>query len=88
MVFLYLRICFVGREDALREPPLGELPSDVSAERECSGVKIKRFEVEQRAREIIFIPSGWHHQVHNMASAVLLWIILFIHLLKLSSSIY
>ena len=26
----------------------------------------KRFEVEQNSGEIIFVPSGWHHQVHNM----------------------
>ena len=26
----------------------------------------KRFEIIQRSGEVIFVPSGWHHQVFNM----------------------
>ena len=28
----------------------------------------KRFEVVQEAGEVIFLPSGWHHQVFNLVS--------------------
>eukprot|EP00941_MAST-03F_sp_MAST-3F-sp1_P003752 g3752.t1 len=31
---------------------------------------INRFEVIQEMGDIIFVPSGWHHQVHNLTDAI------------------
>ena len=28
----------------------------------------KKFIITQNPGEIIFVPSGWHHQVHNMVT--------------------
>jgi len=62
--------CFfgVGHEDILRDAR-GQLPNDVSIlQSSQSGAKVKRFEVIQNAGDVIFIPSGWHHQVYNEVS--------------------
>lgn len=28
----------------------------------------------QEAGEIVFVPSNWHHQVHNLVSEISIWI--------------
>ncbi|XP_067934805.1 2-oxoglutarate and iron-dependent oxygenase JMJD4-like [Watersipora subatra] len=57
-----------GGEDKLKDK-LGNLPFDVSTEQYASvahHLYKQRMEVVQEAGEAIFIPSGWHHQVHNL----------------------
>lgn len=34
----------------------------------CNNKTLKSFEVIQEAGQIIFVPSGWHHQVWNLVN--------------------
>ncbi|XP_032951685.1 2-oxoglutarate and iron-dependent oxygenase JMJD4 isoform X2 [Rhinolophus ferrumequinum] len=61
-----------GQEETLRDCH-GSLPYDVTAftlldsRQHCS----PPLEVTQEAGEMVFVPSGWHHQVHNLSGVVL-----------------
>ncbi|KAG0429129.1 hypothetical protein HPB47_023936 [Ixodes persulcatus] len=60
-----------GDEDALRDSE-GKLPYDVTLP-ECARsdtVKKLGITVTQEAGEVIFVPSGWHHQVHNLEDTI------------------
>ena len=35
-----------------------------------SGVTLSYFEIIQRRGEVIFVPSGWHHQVENVEDTI------------------
>lgn len=65
-----------GQEDFLRDTH-GNLPYDVtSTELQDRGLyphseeACQPLEIIQEAGEIIFVPSGWHHQVYNLVRTV------------------
>jgi hypothetical protein len=65
-----------GEEDCLKDIN-GHLVFDVNSEELKDPSKYPnynrlkhRFEVIQSAGEIIFVPSGWHHQVYNMEDTI------------------
>ncbi len=59
-----------GDEDHLRDG-LNNLPYDV---REPTGgeraARARRFEIIQESGDLIFVPSLWHHQVHNLEDTI------------------
>jgi len=55
-----------GDEEKLRDRN-GHLPFDVN-ETMLRAAGVKYFEVMQNSGEVLFVPSGWHHQVYNMVS--------------------
>jgi len=63
---------FEGTENLLKDS-LGNLPFDVKVAPFTNTDHPSyrhRVEVIQGQGEIIFIPSGWHHQVHNLVSLI------------------
>jgi len=55
-----------GDEEKLKDVN-GHLPFDVN-ETMLHAAGIKYFDVTQNRGEVLFVPSGWHHQVHNLVS--------------------
>ena len=55
---------FPGEEEKLKDKH-GNLPFDL---RECNLEGIRKVEVTQREGEVLFVPSGWFHQVHNLVN--------------------
>ena len=65
----------VGKETLLMDK-LGNLPFDVTKSPYNSQDHESyqhRLEVIQESGEVIFVPSGWHHQVHNLVSDIYLY---------------
>lgn len=61
-----------GSEDTLRGPD-GRLPYDITLlEHNCAhnAYRSPGLTVTQEAGEVIFVPSGWHHQVHNLEDTI------------------
>ncbi|XP_066928511.1 2-oxoglutarate and iron-dependent oxygenase JMJD4-like [Clytia hemisphaerica] len=57
-----------GEEDKLRDN-FGNLPFDVSS-LSLDEMDITYFVTFQKSGEVIFVPSGWHHQVFNLEDTV------------------
>ena len=55
-----------GDEEKLKDRN-GQLPFDVD-ESMLRTAGAKYFEVVQNCGEVLFVPSGWHHQVYNLVS--------------------
>ena len=47
-----------------------ELEEDTTKYPNYSKFNDQRFEIIQEEGQIIFVPSGWHHQVYNLVSFV------------------
>ena len=66
----------IGKETLLMDK-LGNLPFDVTKSPYNSQDHESyqhRLEVIQESGEVIFVPSGWHHQVHNLVSDIFIQI--------------
>jgi len=61
-----LVILMIGDEEKLKDRN-GRLPFDVD-EMMLGAAGAKYFEVVQNRGEVLFVPSGWHHQVYNLVS--------------------
>jgi len=57
----------IGDEEKLKDRN-GHLPFDVDESMLCAA-GVKYFEVVQNRGEVLFVPSGWHHQVYNLVSS-------------------
>lgn len=61
-----------GQEQPLYDQ-FRNLPADVNEE-QCRQIidanKLQVFEITQEAGQTIFVPSGWHHQVWNVADTI------------------
>lgn len=76
--FLFYCGKILGEEECLKDVH-GQLVFDVNSEDLKNPKKYPKFtelkhriEVTQLPGEIIFVPSGWHHQVFNLVSLLLL----------------
>ena len=62
-----------GEERKLKDK-LGNLVYDVESEEakelEEKNGPIQKFEVIQNSGEVVFVPSGWHHQVSNLEDTI------------------
>ena len=65
-----------GRKKWLLYPPgvechlkhkTGQLPFDINSD---VGLNLKPIEVIQETGQVVFVPSGWYHQVHNMEDTI------------------
>ena len=54
----------LGEEDKVKDA-LGNLPFDVRTSL-MSRDDVIYYDVTQGPGDVIFVPSGWHHQVHNL----------------------
>ena len=61
-----------GEEDKLRDP-LGNLVFDLESAEAAELAETRevvKIEVIQEAGEVVFVPSGWFHQVHNLEDTI------------------
>ena len=58
-----------GEEEKLKDN-VGNLPFDISGLLDKNEKGVKFFTVYQNTGEIIFVPSGWYHQVFNLEDTV------------------
>jgi hypothetical protein len=58
-----------GFEEMLKPACDGRVPFDVSASM-LDSAGVKHFIVIQNAGEVLFVPSGWYHQVYNMEDTI------------------
>lgn len=60
---------FPGEENKLKDN-FGNLPFDITSLLEENKKEVKFFTVYQKTGEVIFVPSGWYHQVFNLEDTV------------------
>lgn len=60
-------LLFPPGEEKVSRDFLGNLPYDIADKKHILG---KHFEVIQGPGEVIFVPSGWHHQVWNLEDTI------------------
>jgi len=61
---LLLLLLMTGDEEKLKDRN-GRLPFDVD-DTMLRAAGVKYFDVTQNRGEVLFVPSVWHHQVHNL----------------------
>ena len=65
-------VLFAGDEEKLKDRN-GRLPLDVD-ESMLHAAGAEYFEVVQNNGEVLFVPSGWHHQVWNLVSCSVIFV--------------
>ena len=58
-----------GEEEKLKDK-FGNLPLDITFLLDKNEHEVKFFTVHQKTGEVIFVPSGWYHQVFNLEDTV------------------
>ena len=64
LVSILLVVFLSGEEEKLKDKN-GHLPFDVDTAM-LDNREVQYYDIIQNAGEVLFVPSGWHHQVFNL----------------------